>query len=102
MQTEHALRMLAALKGGYFCFDRDPFRWEIEVPRPSKQELMEALYSLETAGLVASIYERLDGPCYALSEQGRRKMEAEGFLFSEEKLSQTRRLFKEWLCEAPI
>ena len=99
MHTERALRMLATLEGDYFSPDFYNGNWEGEEFPPSKEELVSALQSLKSQGLVASIFERLDGPCYALSEKGRKQMQEEGFLFSEKKLSETRRTFKSWLCE---
>src|SRR3546814_9084315 len=65
-------------------------------------ELQKLLRILESDGMVASIFERLDGLLYALTAKGRAVMEAEGFIFNAAEVAKTRTLFEGWQCKEPM
>ena len=90
------------MKGGWLPIDTYSGAAEGGPFPLSAHDLEAALKCLEADGLVASIYERLDGLLYALSQKGRLRMEGEGFRFSDDELNRTRRLFASWLCKVPI
>ena len=104
---EHrVMKMIAALKGsplGLDSYDESVGKRIEGSSFPLSQSEVRALArSLEEKGLVASIYERLDGLLIALTLEGRKFMEAEGAVFDAGSLERTRTLFKEWLCKADI
>jgi len=99
--TEKVLKMLAAQEGGALALDqyedRDFGRYRLK-----KAEAVPALGRLVEEGLVATIYERLDGPMYALSQEGRKIMADRGYSFDGVRIEKTRKLFREWLCKTPL
>lgn len=105
-QEMRAMRILAKLSGWTLAFDAyDPIPGRNSEGSHfplSKDALQNALRSLEVDGLVASIYERLDGPLYALTAEGRKRMEEEGFRFDPAHITRTQQLFKSYLCRAEI
>src|SRR3546814_5304550 len=101
-----AMRMLAKLEGGYLHIDRygpsvaarlEKTNFPVEA-----SELQKLLRILESDGMVASIFERLDGLLYALTAKGRAVMEAEGFIFNAAEVAKTRTLFEGWQCKEPM
>ena len=101
-KMERALRLLAGLGGSALRFDDYTARLE-GVPFPlTKDEFLSALRALEHVGLAAWIYERLDGPIWALTRRGRGVAESMGFAFDTSKVETTLKLFKEWKCETEI
>src|SRR5688572_31013870 len=96
-ETERrAMRILAALKGGYLSLDaytRDVGkRLEVTEFPLSEGEFKALVRALEDKGLVASILERLDGLLITLTAEGRRLMEAEGAVFDSKNIEKTRTL----------
>src|SRR3546814_10965543 len=83
------MRMLAKLEGGYLHIDRYGPSVAARLEKTNfpleASELQKLLRILESDGMVASIFERLDGLLYALTAKGRAVMEAEGFIRSEER-----------------
>lgn len=105
-QETRALRILAKLAGWTLAIDTyDPIPGRnsegSNFPLP-KSAVVNALRSLEGDGLVASIYERLDGPQYALTAKGRKLMEEEGFRFDQAHVARTQQLFRSYLCKAEV
>jgi hypothetical protein len=100
------MKMLAALKGSPLVLDGYDESVGKRLERSSfplsREEVRTLARSLEEKGLVASIFERLDGLLIALTAEGRKLMEAEGALFESGSLERTRTLFKEWLCKGNI
>src|SRR5262245_15540631 len=91
------MRILASLQGGYLGIDNyspeigrqlENTNWPISVG-----EFRSVVRALEEKGLVASIVERLDGSLVALTAEGRKIVEAEGFMFNLELVEKTRTLF---------
>jgi DNA-binding transcriptional ArsR family regulator len=100
------MRILAALKGSHLALDdyNESVRKRLErsnFPLP-KDEFRRLVRALEEKGLVASVFERLDGSLIALTVEGRKHMEAEGVVFDPAAVKRTRALFKEWLCKADM
>lgn len=98
---ETVLKILAAKKGAFIA----PASHDCQLVNAKglKQvELIETLRELEGEGLVASIYERLDGPLFALTVAGREAMGANGCSFDPAQLDNTRRIFEEALCSKPM
>src|SRR3546814_1478426 len=94
------MRMLAKLEGGYLHIDRYGPSVAARLEKTNfpleASELQKLLRILESDGMVASIFERLDGLLYALTAKGRAVMEAEGFIFnrSEEHTSELQSLMR--------
>ncbi len=104
MNKDHraiTLDMLARLKGGILTLDMygHPSQGKCEL---SAQELETALRVLVSEGLVASIYERLDGPLFSLSELGRTEMQTHGYEFDEKTVERTRQLFIANFCKTIV
>ena len=104
MNEEHRLitiQMLAHLKGGVLALDMLGHPSQ-RLPELSVQELEVALRGLVSEGLVASIFERLDGPLFTLSERGRKEMLAQGCTFDENAVERTRELFEAYFCKTVV
>jgi hypothetical protein len=106
-ETERrVMRMLASLQGGYLGVEH----YNLDIGKRlektnfpiSVREFQSVVRALGEKGLVASVFERLDGSLVALTAEGRKLMEAEGFVFNVELVEKTRTLFKEWLCKAEM
>lgn len=99
-----ALKLLAALRGGYLQLDSYDQAVGQRMERSnfplSRSELSSLIRGLEEKGLVASVLERLDGPLVALTAEGRKLMETEGVSFDPVAVESTRSRFREWLCRA--
>ena len=95
------LCMLANLRGGSLNLDmyEHPAVKDCSL---SKDEVVRALKGLHAEGLVASIYERLDGPLFTLSKAGREAMASEGFEFDGDSLRRTQELFNAYFCKTPV
>ncbi len=95
------LCMLANLKGGSLILDMFEHP-SVQNCSLSKDEVQRALRELQAEGLVASIYERLDGPLFTLSKAGREAMASEGFEFEEDRIRRTQDLFNAYFCKTPV
>ena|SRR5690554_5512443 len=98
---EIALNLLADNRGGYLAFDMldHPKGPRVKL---SRDELWEALRSLQKEGLVASMQERLDGPLFTLSKTGRDLMAKKGHVFDDAEIQKTRTLFSSYFYKVEI
>jgi hypothetical protein len=101
-EKDEVLIILAKLNGAYLTIDMYDHPAVKKSNRLSHEEVLSSLKILVSEGLVASIFERLDGPLYALSEKGRQIMVQRGFEFDLAKIEKTRSLFSAYLCKTPI
>jgi len=97
------MRMLSNLEGRYLYMERYVPSMVASLEQPefqlSASELHKILRKLEAEGMVASVCEQLNGLLFALTQDGRKLMSAEGFLFNAEHVGQTRALFEKWHCK---
>ena len=102
MQMERAARILAKMKGRALAIDCYVQTLEGGPFPLSNGELQSALEALQAVGLTTSVFERLEGQMWALTELGRRMLQSQGFVFDLEEVERTRNLFRTHLSDASL
>lgn len=97
----NALKLLASKRGGLLILQHCTHE-HFKRHSLSQVDAIQALEELESQGLAASIYERLDGLVFTLSKVGRELLSKKGCQFDDAQVELAAKLFSERQCQVQI